>query len=71
MAPVAGGITDAQKDGLILPLRFFKSLIAPGIPVDGIAGMLKEIRAFLINQSVQFPVFLIRGVGLQLKNYFR
>ena len=44
MAPVAGGITDAQKNGLVLPFGFFQRRSPPRTPVHRIFRMLKQIR---------------------------
>ena len=44
MAPVAGGITDAQKNGLVLPFGFFQRGSPPRTPVHRIFRMLKQIR---------------------------
>jgi hypothetical protein len=49
MAPVAGCISDAKKDGLIFCPGFGQSFFAPGIPVNGIIRMLEQIRGILIN----------------------
>lgn len=50
-------ITDAQEDGPIFTFRFLKCLIAPGIPVDWIVGMLEQIGARLMNEVI--GVFLL------------
>ena len=44
MAPVAGRITDAQKNGLVLPFGFFQRRSPPRTPVHRIFRMLKQIR---------------------------
>jgi hypothetical protein len=49
---MAGGITDGEKDGLVILPGLTKGFFAPGIPVDGIFGMLKEIRAFFPDQMI-------------------
>src|SRR5690606_9916864 len=54
MTPVAGGIADGQKDRLVLPLRLFKGLLAPGIPIHRIVGVLQEIWGFFTDQTVGF-----------------
>src|SRR5690606_6643944 len=54
VTPVAGGIADGQEDRLFLPLRLFKGLFAPGIPVHRIVGMLQKIRGFFMDQAVGF-----------------
>jgi hypothetical protein len=49
MAPVASGITDGEKNRLILPFGFFKCLITPGIPVYRVISMLQKIGGFLMD----------------------
>ena len=45
MAPVAGGVADAQKDGLVFPAGSLQGLRPPGVPIHRIVGMLLEIGA--------------------------
>ena len=52
MAPVAGGITDAQENRFVLRARLRKRLIAPREPVHGIVRVLEQIRRFLARQAV-------------------
>jgi hypothetical protein len=40
MAPVAGGIANGEEDGLVFAASLVESQVAPGIPVDGIMGVL-------------------------------
>ncbi len=40
MAPVAGGISDGEEHRAAAPCGFFPGLLSPGIPVDGVLGML-------------------------------
>ena len=41
MAPVAGGIADAEQDGLVLFLCFLQGLVTPWIPIHGVVGVLE------------------------------
>jgi hypothetical protein len=52
MAPVAGGVAHGEEDGLVLTFRCCESLFAPGIPVDGIRGVLEEIGALLGEEAI-------------------
>ena len=52
MAPVAGAVTDAQEDGLVLVPSFGKSLLAPGVPVYRVFRMLEKVWACLIFQMI-------------------
>jgi hypothetical protein len=49
MAPMAGGVTDGEKNGLVFLFGSAKSFFVPGIPVYGIFSMLKEIRTFFLD----------------------
>jgi hypothetical protein len=49
MTPVTGGIAYGEKDGLVFSFRFFKGLISPGEPIDGIIGMLEQIGALFVD----------------------
>jgi hypothetical protein len=52
MAPVAGGITYGQEDRLILGFCSIERFVAPGVPINGVMGVLEEIRGFFVYQSV-------------------
>ena len=54
VAPVAGGVADREEDRLVLRARAREGLVAPGIPVDGIGGVLQQVGAALARQSVHF-----------------
>ena len=47
VAPMAGGIADAQENRLVFRARLFKRLVAPREPVHGIVRVLEQIRRFL------------------------
>src|SRR3989338_320237 len=52
MAPMTSRISYGKKDRFILFLRFLKRFFTPRIPIDWIMGMLQEIRAFFVNQTI-------------------
>jgi hypothetical protein len=52
MAPVAGGVAHGKEDGLVLPGCGLEGLIAPGVPVHGVKGVLEKIGAFLGEKAV-------------------
>ena len=54
MAPVAGGITDREKDRFVLLGGFVERLRAPRIPVDGVVGVLQQVRALGVSEPVFF-----------------
>ena len=49
VAPVAGGIADAEQDGLVLGPGPLQRLFAPGVPVDRVIGVLEQVGAGLVN----------------------
>ena len=52
MTPVAGGISDRQKNGLLGCFGKGKGGIPPRVPVYRIVGMLQQIGTFFVNQAV-------------------
>ena len=64
VAPVAGGVADAQEDGLVLGLRLLQGLRSPGVPVHGVVGVLQQVGAGLARKMIRhlvpplsFPIF--------------
>ena len=53
VAPVARGVADAQQDRLVLRLRPLQRLLAPRVPVHGIVGVLQQVGAGLVDQSIR------------------
>jgi hypothetical protein len=64
MTPMAGGVTDGEEDRLVFLFRFFKGLIAPREPIDRIIGMLEQIGALFVDQSVGFFLYIFLGTGI-------
>jgi hypothetical protein len=52
MAPMAGCVTDTDEQHFVFGFGFFKRFRTPGIPIDRIIGMLKQIRAAFIYKVV-------------------
>ncbi len=49
---MAGGVADAQEDRPAELRGSLEGLVAPGIPVDGVVGVLPEVGAGLEDQPV-------------------
>ena len=49
MAPVTGGITDREKDRLVLLARFREGFFAPWIPVHRIVSVLEKVWRLLMR----------------------
>ena len=58
VAPVAGRIADREKDRLVFRPGPREGLVPPGIPVDGIAGMLQQVGTALLRQTIHGPCVL-------------
>ena len=52
VAPVAGGVADAEKNRPVFDPRLFKRLIAPGEPIHGIVRVLEQVRRLFPRQAV-------------------
>jgi hypothetical protein len=52
VAPVAGGVADRDEHGAVLLARPGERLVAPGVPVHGVLGVLEEVGGGLAGQSV-------------------
>ena len=57
VAPVAGRIADAEQDRLVLVPGAAERFFAPGVPIDRIVRVLKQVGADLIHQVVGIFVF--------------
>ena len=53
VAPVAGAVTHREEDRLLLGAGLLEGLVAPGIPVDGVVGVLKEVGAGFVRETVR------------------
>ena len=53
MAPVAGGVTDGEKDGLVLPAGLLKGLRPPGIPVHRVLRVLQQVGRALVCKMIR------------------
>jgi hypothetical protein len=53
VAPVAGGVADGQEDGTVLASRPREGLLSPGVPVDRVVGVLKQVWARLAREPVR------------------
>src|SRR5882672_2433474 len=69
MAPVAGRVTDAEKNRLVLLPRLFECFRAPGVPIDRIELVLQQVGRFLARKAV--GVGVAGGWSLGCHNAFR
>ena len=52
VAPMARRIANREQDGFVFGFRARERLVAPRIPIDGIVGVLAQIRTLLVDQSI-------------------
>src|SRR5688572_28744442 len=52
VAPVAARIADREKDQLALTFCLFQGLGPPRVPIDWVVGMLQEVRAGFLGQTI-------------------
>jgi len=55
---VAGGVADAEEDGLVVLGGALKRFGSPGIPVDRIVLVLKQVGAGFLRESI-LHLFLV------------
>ena len=55
VAPVAGRVPDRQEHRDVAPDRLVERLVAPRPPVDGVVGVLAQVGAGFLGQSVHAP----------------
>ena len=70
VAPVARGIADRDEKWPVQLLRAGEGLVAPRVPVDGIAGVLAQVRACLATEPVHRRPPR-RSIGPRSKNLAR
>ena len=63
---MASRVANGEEDWFILFLGCCKSLLAPGIPVDRVARVLEQVRAFLEDEAVIFGTAVGREFGYDL-----
>jgi hypothetical protein len=49
VAPMACGVAYADENGLVFCFSFVKSLLTPGIPINRVEGVLKEVWTLFVN----------------------
>src|SRR5687768_9824945 len=52
VAPMAGRVTDTEKDGFVFGARLLEGFIAPGEPIDWIVLMLEEVGRFFAREAI-------------------
>eukprot|EP01128_Nolandella_sp_AFSM9_P000241 TRINITY_DN10411_c0_g1_i1.p1 TRINITY_DN10411_c0_g1~~TRINITY_DN10411_c0_g1_i1.p1 ORF type:complete len:1009 (-),score=185.49 TRINITY_DN10411_c0_g1_i1:56-3082(-) len=53
MAPVAGGVTNREEDGLVLLPRLLERFFPPRVPIDWVVLVLEEVGRLLESQAVR------------------
>ena len=63
VAPVAGGVADREEDRLVLGAGAGNRLLAPGVPVDRVVGVLAEVGARFLREAVRHPPIILAPRG--------
>src|SRR5262249_41438283 len=61
VAPVARRVADAEEDGTVELAGAFQRLGAPGVPVDGVVGVLPQIGAGFVDEAIGEVAALAHG----------
>ena len=59
VAPVAGRVADREQDRPVLLARAGERLVAPGVPVDGVLGVLEQVGAGLRGEPVHALTIIV------------
>src|SRR5215469_12169725 len=69
VAPVTGGVADAEQDGFVFVLRLFQRLLAPRVPVYRVMRVLQQVGARLVDEPVSV-LMLFLGICIVRHIYF-
>src|SRR5205809_5227110 len=58
VAPVAGGVANAEQNWFVFLLGFLQGFFAPWVPIYGVVGVLQQVRACLVDEPG--GVFMLR-----------
>src|SRR4051812_49204652 len=61
MAPMTGGITNADEHQLVFAFSFFQGLFIPGKPVYRVVCMLQQVRAGFMYECIAVFFYGIHG----------
>ncbi len=61
VAPVARAVADGEENGLVLGAGAGQRLLAPGVPVDRVVGVLAQVGRGFVDQTVGMLVFAHAG----------
>src|SRR5688572_19793075 len=56
MAPMAGGVADREKNGLVFSTGLLERLVAPRVPIHGIVFVLKEVGTVFGRETIRHHV---------------
>ena len=56
VAPMAGGVADAEENGFVLVARFGEGRLTPGKPIHRIVRVLEQVRGLLAGQMIRVGV---------------
>src|SRR5262249_23930294 len=59
-------VADAEEDGPVQLARFCQCLFAPGEPIDGVVGVLLEVRTRLIDEAIGHGMLRLDELALRI-----
>src|SRR5699024_2326366 len=60
VAPVTRGVPDAEQHGDVTSSRLGERVVTPLVPVDGVVGVLQQVRRCAVHQAVRHGSSLSR-----------
>ena len=69
VAPVAGGVADAEKNWFVFSFGFVESFLTPRIPVHGVVSVLEQVGAFLVYQPIRLDFLVWRRQKQNFPNF--
>src|SRR4051794_14232341 len=60
---MASRIADAEEDRFIFAARLLERVVAPGVPIHRVMGVLQQIRRLLACEAIVKPDFILRRHG--------
>jgi hypothetical protein len=58
VTPVARAVSNRNENGFVLSFGFCESLFAPRVPIHRVVGVLEQVRALFVSESVRLSLWL-------------
>ena len=63
VAPMAGGVADAEENRFIFLFRSIEGFLTPWVPIDWVMCVLQQVRGFFLSEPVGGAGWGIGGEG--------